>query len=113
MVCAEPSPNTSRRIATMRGKENSSPSVNSRNTTPISRDGLGLGAFRKHRECKRPEHNADDQITEDRRHADAPGQRQHQHRREQQYQDLAEGLLPAQRDVTARARHLSIATVAS
>ncbi len=35
-TCARPRPNTSRRMATMRGHENSSPSVNSRNTTPIS-----------------------------------------------------------------------------
>ena len=35
-TCAVPMPNTSLRIATMRGQENSSPNVNSRNTTPSS-----------------------------------------------------------------------------
>ena len=35
-TCMAPSPNTSRRMATMRAQENSRPSVNSRNTTPIS-----------------------------------------------------------------------------
>ncbi len=33
---APPTPSTSHRIATRRGSENSSPSVNTRNTTPIS-----------------------------------------------------------------------------
>ena len=35
-TCRLPRPNTSRRIATMRGHENSRPSVNSRKTTPSS-----------------------------------------------------------------------------
>ena len=36
VTCAAPRPNTSRRIASMRGSENSRPSVNSRNATPRS-----------------------------------------------------------------------------
>ena len=35
-TCAPPTPSTSQRIATKRGKENSSPKVNTRNTTPKS-----------------------------------------------------------------------------
>ena len=35
-TCCAPRPNTSWRIASMRGRENSRPSVNSRNTTPSS-----------------------------------------------------------------------------
>jgi hypothetical protein len=42
--CSAPSPKTSRRIASMRGQENSSPSVNSRKTTPISASARVAGA---------------------------------------------------------------------
>ena len=39
-ICTLPTPNTSRRIATMRGQENSKPRVNNRNTTPSSASSL-------------------------------------------------------------------------
>ena len=56
------------------------------------RDRLRLRAIGQHRERERPKNDADDQVAQDRRHADAPCQRQHQHRGEQEYQDLAERL---------------------
>ncbi len=57
-TCSAPSPNTSRRIAIMRGSENSSPRVNSRNTTPSSASRRVAAGVRDDPQRMRPERQA-------------------------------------------------------
>ena len=91
-TCAPPTPSTSPRIATSRGKENSRPRVKTRKTTPKS-------ASRRVVRCRPPararaaQHHADGQVPEYRR------QRQLAHRRDdadrggQQDQDLQQRIV--------------------
>ena len=64
-TCAAPSPNTSRFMASMRGSENSSPSVNSRKVTPSSASSCVVAGVRHQPERMRPERHADDEVSED------------------------------------------------
>jgi len=71
-------PKTSRRIASMRGRENSSPSVNSRNATPSS-PAVASRPNPTARQRVRSEHQTDHEISNARRQRQAPRDRHEQH----------------------------------
>ena len=89
-TCRPPMPSTSDFIATMRASENSSPSVKTRNTTPISASTCTDGGARHEAERMRAEHHADQQVTQDRWQLETAHQAQHEQRAREQDQYLAE-----------------------
>ena len=87
-TCAPPTPSTSQRMATRRGSENSSPSVNTRNTTPKSASSCVVSLSARERERVRTQQHADREIAEDRRQRQFAHARDHAHRCGEQNQDL-------------------------
>jgi hypothetical protein len=90
-TCRLPSPNTSRRNATMRGQENSRPSCEQQEHYPqLGQQMRGVG-FGKGAQRVRPECQADSDVTQDGRQAQPPRQRHDEHRHGQQDDDESEG----------------------
>ena len=87
---AAPSPNTSRRMASMRGSENSRPSVNSRKATPSSASSRVTPGVGDHPERVRAEHQPDRQVGDQGRQCQATHHGHQEHRAGEEDQGLRE-----------------------
>ena len=87
-TCAPPTPSTSPRMASKRGSENSSPSVNTRNATPKSASRRVVSLSTDQRERVRAEQHADREVAEDRRQGELAHAGHDEYRGGQQDQNL-------------------------
>ena len=87
-TCAPPTPSTSQRIATRRGRENSNPSVNTRNTTPKSANSWVVAPPVRQVEGVRTQQHPHREISENGRQFQFAHARDHAHGSGEQNQDL-------------------------
>ncbi len=87
-ICRPPMPSTSDFIATMRPSENSSPSVKTRNTMPISARSRTVASFGTRPRACGPSSMPTTQVAEDGWQVETAHEAQHQQRAGEQDQDL-------------------------